>query len=403
MTMKHLFSLSLLLLALLLPATAPAHDFYVNGIYYNINGNEATVTYKGDSFNQYSNEYSGSVSIPSTVTYSGTTYSVTSIGDNAFYGCRSLTSVTIPNPIASIGYNPFSVCSGLTSIVVESGNPTYDSRNNCNAIIETASNTLIVGCQNTIIPYSVTAIGNYAFYWCTGLTSINIPNSVISIGEYAFEGCSGLASVSIPNSVRTISDVAFLHCSGLTSISVAAGNTTYDSRNNCNAIIITSTNTLIICCKNTVIPNSVTSIGSGAFWDCWGLTNIDIPNCVVDIGDDAFLGCRDLASITIPNSVTSIGNNPFIGCSSLTSIVVAGDNSTYDSRNNCNAIIETASNTLITGCKNTVVPNSVTSIGDAAFDGCNGLTSINIPNSVTSIGNSAFYYCSGLTSIDITI
>ena len=197
----------------------------VRGIWYNFNSSSRTaeVTYKGSSPNQY-DEYSGSIVIPSSVTYNSVTYSVTSIGisafdgcsaltsitipnsvtsigDYAFKGCSGLTSVTIPNSVTSIGNYAFSGCSGLTSISVESGNTHYDSRNSCNAIIETSSNTLIAGCKNTVIPNSVTSIGDYAFSGCSDLTSVTIPNSVTSIGNYAFNGCSGLTSITIPNSV----------------------------------------------------------------------------------------------------------------------------------------------------------------------------------------------------------
>ena len=271
--------------------------------------------------------------------------SVTSIGTSAFSDCSGLTSITIPNSVTSIGLSIFKNCSGLTSIIVSNGNSKYDSRNNCNAIIETSSNTLIEGCKNTIIPNGVTSIGKSAFSYCSGLTSITIPNSVTSIGKSAFSDCSGLTSITIPNSVSSIGSAAFGCCSGLTSIT---------------------------------IPNSVTSIGDYAFYDCSGLT-----------------------SITIPNSVTSIGFSPFEGCSGLTSIIVSSGNSQYDSRDNCNAIIETSSNTLIAGCNNTIIPNGVTSIGKSAFSYCSGLTSIMIPNSITRIGERAFSHCSSLTSITI--
>jgi len=225
---------------------------------------------------------------------------------------------------------------------------------------------------------SLTGIDSYAFSGCTGLTSITIPNSVTSIRSSAFSDCSGLTSITIPNSVTNIVSNPFEGCNKLTSITVSNGNTKYDSRNNCNAIIETSSNMLIVGCKNTIIPNSVTSIRKSAFYHCYGLT-----------------------SITIPNSVTSIGNYAFSGCSDLSSIKVDNNNPKYDSRNNCDAIIETSTNRLITGCKNTIIPNSVTSIGDNTFYDCSSLTSITIPNSVTSIGNYAFYNCSGLTSITI--
>ena len=358
--------------------------------------------------------YSGSITIPSSITYQSTSYSVTSINNDVFRNCADLTSITIPNSVTSIGYQAFANCSKLTSItipnsvtsigfgaftncskltslIVESGNTKYDSRDNCNAIIETASNKLIAGCKNTIIPNSVTSIGERAFAGCSGLTSITIPNSVTSIGEYAFSGCSGLTSITIPNSVTSIGNYAFSGCSGLTSVTipnsvtsigssafggcsgltsivVESGNTKYDSRNNCNAIIETASNTLLWGCKNTVIPNSVTSIGSSAFYDCSGLTSVTIPNSVTSIGNSAFNGCSGLTSVTIPNSVTSIGYWAFSRCSGLTSVTI---------------------------------PNSVTSIGGYTFNKCSGLTSVTIPNSVTSIGISAFDECTGLTSIDI--
>ena len=420
--MKQFISSTILLLALLLPALATAHDFEVDGIYYNINGNEATVTFRSRNYPYYpfSGGYAGSVVIPATVTYNGTTYPVTSIGEMTFFNCSGLASVDIPNSVTSIGRSVFYNCTGLTSVV---------------------------------IPNSVTSIGQEAFYNCTGLTSIDIPNSVTAIGAWAFdntawynnqpdglvyagmvaykykgtmpsgtnitlkegtlgiavcafEDCPGLTSIVIPNSVTEIGVLAFMDCPALTSIVVESGNPRYDSRNNCNAIIETASNTLIAGCKNTIIPNSVTEIGYGAFMDCTGLTSIVIPNSVTKIGELAFQGCTGLTSVDIPNSVTEIvcdafGDPAFLGCSGLTSIVVESGNPRYDSRNNCNAIIESASNTLIVGCKNTTIPNSVTKIGPCAFFGCDGLTSIDIPNSVISIGDNAFQGCTGLTSIVI--
>ena len=309
--------------------------------------------------------------------------------------------MTIPNSVTSIGESAFRSCSGLTSVTVDKNNGTYDSRDNCNAIIETSTNKLIVGCNNTIIPNSVTSIGEYAFYRCSGLTSVTIPNSVTSIGEYAFYRCSGLTSVTIPNSVTSIGKYAFYGCSGLTSVTVDKNNGTYDSRDNCNAIIHTFTNNLIVGCNNTIIPNSVTAIGDGAFYGCEGLTSVTIPNSVTSIGDGAFEVCSGLTSVTIPNAVTSIGKYAFRCCFGLTSVTVDKNNGTYDSRDNCNAIIETSTNKLIVGCNNTIIPNSVTSIGEYAFYFCFGLTTVTIPNSVTSIGESAFSYCSGLTTVTI--
>ena len=282
--------------------------------------------------------------------YASTNYiyipnSVRTIGYMAFYDCHSLTSITIPNSVTSISSYAFASCTGLNSVTI--GN-------------------------------SVTSIGAYAFAYCSALISVTIGNSVMSIGENAFSSCSSLTSVSIGSGVTSIGESAFYGCTGLSSIVVESGNTVYDSRDNCNALIVTSSNSLILGCENTVIPNSVTNIGYGAFANCSGLT-----------------------SVIIPNSVISINGGAFRGCSGLSSIVVESGNTVYDSRDNCNAIIETASNTMLYGCKNTIIPQSVTSIGNYAFYGCSDLTSVTIPNSVTSFGEGAFEYCSGLTTITI--
>ena len=280
------------LMALVVQA-ASAYDFMAGDIAYNINsdGNTVTVTYQHNSGPAYHSpsysSLSGAINIPESVTYSGKTYSVTSIGDKAFWGCSGLPSVTIPNSVTSIGEYAFSGCTRLTSVT---------------------------------IPNSVTSIGICAFYECYGLTSVTIPNSVTSIGSRAFEGCTRLKSVTIGNSVTSIGNYAFRGCSGLTSIKVESGNSVYDSRENCNAIIETATNTLISGCKNTIIPNSVTKIGNHAFDECTGLTSITIPNSVTSIGDYAFYYCSGLTSITIPNSVTEIGIYVFRGCSGLTRI-----------------------------------------------------------------------------------
>ena len=317
--------------------------------------------------------------------------SVTSIGNGAFYGCSALTSITIPNSVDKIANTAFMGCSGLTSITIP---------NSVTSIGHWAFSHCS-GLTSLTIGNSVTSIGSHAFDHCSALTSITIPNSLENIEEYAFYFCSNLASITIGNSVTSIGSYAFSGCSNLSSIIVDEENSCYDSRDDCNAIIETKSNTLISGCRNTTIPNSATSIGRSAFASCSGPTSLTIPNSVTSIGYGAFLKCSGITSITIGNSVSSIGLQAFVGCSDLSSIMIEKGNSYYDSRDNCNAIIETKSNTLISGCKNTIIPNSVTSIGESAFDNCSGLTSITIPNSITSIEYRAFYDCSGLTSVTI--
>ena len=219
------------------------------------------------------------------------------IDSEAFCGCSGLTELTLPNSVKSIGDGAFADCSGLEKITVESGNSRYDSRDNCNSIIDKKTNTLIAGCKNSVIP-----------------------NSVARIDGLAFCGCSGLTELTLPNSVKNIGDGAFADCSGLEKITVESGNSCYDSRDNCNSIIETETNTLIAGCKNSVIPNSVTSIGNSAFCGCSGLTELTLPNSVTSIGNCAFGGCSGLTELTLPNSITSIGDYAFAYCSDLSKI-----------------------------------------------------------------------------------
>ncbi len=223
--------------------------------------------------------------------------SVTSIGGSAFYFCDSLTSIEIPASVTSIGNYAFSGCSSLESITVSSENTVYKSVDNC--LIEIETKTLIAGCENSVIPTdgSVTSIGDYAFFWCDGLTSIVIPDSVTSIGVSAFGYCVGLTSIEIPDSLTSIGEYAFCGCVELESITVSSGNTVYKSIDNC--LIETETKTLIAGCKNSVIPTdgSVTSIGDYAFESNLYLTSIVIPDSITGIGEGAFYNCMNLTDI----------------------------------------------------------------------------------------------------------
>ena len=275
---------------------------------------------------------SGDIEIPRKVIYESKTYTVTSIGKDAFSTCGSLTSVTIPNSVTFIGDNAFS-CSRLENINVDSENVNYSS---IDGILYNKEATNLIRCPkaktSATIPNSVTTISEKAFSGCD-LTSVTIPNSVISIGDNAFQRCSNLTSVTIPNSVTSIGAGAFYYCGSLTSVTIPNTVTSIgkEAFYHCESLI------------SVTIPNSVTSIGDNAFQECSSLTSVTIPNSVTSIGDNAFQECSSLTSVTIPNSVTSIGASAFYGCSSLTSVTI---------------------------------PNSVTSIGYNAFYYCVSLKAI---------------------------
>ncbi len=364
------------------------------------------------------NRYSGSINIPSSVTYGGAVYSVTSIRDWAFSGCSSLTDINIPNSVTEIVDGAFRR-SGITNINVSSSNPKFTSDNgilfskNMDTLIcyptgktnstYTIPNSVTAiggeafsGCSrltNINIPNSVTSIGGGAFSECSSLTDINIPNSVTSIENVTFSGCSSLTAVNIPNSVTAIGDGAFGDCSrlttvnipnsvteigsvafrrsGITDINVSSSNPKFTSD---NGVLFSKNMDTLICYppgktnSTYTVPNSVTEIGNSAFSECSSLTTVNIPNSVNAIGLHAFLDCSSLTSVNIPNSVTKIEYQAFSGCSSLTTVNI---------------------------------PNSVTAIEWFAFMGCSSLTTINIPNSVTEIGNWAFS-SSGITDINVS-
>lgn len=423
----------------------PLKAYYIiDGIGYEIDeyDNTAYVTYNNtyqDENDDYQPDptYSGIIVIKSEITYwDKQTYPVTSIGWDAFIG-SGITSVTIPNSINYIYPRAFEGCNNLTSVIVKNETPisisshtfpnranitlyvpadskaAYESANywkefkeivefitfedsNVEAIClanwdtngdgiltfsEAAAVTRIgnVFRNNTSITSfdelqyftGLTSIGrimdNYVFIGCSNLASISFPISITSIGGSAFSGCTSLASIDIPAGVTSIESDAFLNSNSITSITVDEDNTVYDSRNDCNAIIETATNKLILGCVNTVIPEEVSEIDAYAFYGS-PFTSVSIPENVTSILDYAFGGCSELISINIPSGVTNIFRYTFYNCSSLTSITI---------------------------------PSNVTQIWEGAFYGCSSLTSINIPNKVTSIGESAFERCTNLTTVVI--
>ncbi len=365
---KRIFSfvLAVLMIASLLPATALAVDIVDSGtcgakgsnLTWTLDSEGVlTISGSGDMHGYGSSDapwYGSRSRVKSAVIAEG----VTSIGESAFENCRSLTSVTIPNSVTSIGWSAFFYCKSLTSVTIP------DSVTSVGAYA-------FLGCTSltsVTIPNSVTSIGGCAFDECWSLTSVTIPDSVTSIGDSAFASCTSLTSVTIPDSVTSIGGGAFAWCTSLTGIWVTEGNSHYSS--DASGVLFSKDKTTLVQYPGAfaayAIPDSVTSIGAGAFGGCTSLTSVTIPDSVTSIGQHAFNGCRSLTSVTIPDGVTSIGAYAFSECSSLTSVTI---------------------------------PDSVTSIGGGAFQGCISLTSVTIPDSVTSIGDGAFASCTSLTDV----
>ena len=300
-------------------------------LYFNVVGNGEVVVASGE------NVY-GSLLIPETVVKPSTSmsYTIVGISNAAFRNRVGLISVEIEAPIRSIGEYAFFGCQSLTSVN---------------------------------IPNSVTTIENYAFYECGSWTGVlEIPSSVVTIGMASFCGCSSLSGIILPETISSIPSFAFSNCSSITTLE---------------------------------LPSSITTIGGNAFQYCEHLSSISLGESITAIEGGAFYGCSSLSSVAIPASVSHLGNIVFVDCSSLSSITVDSNNEVYDSRNSCNAIIETATNTLLYGCQSTIVPESITSIEEDAFNGHSQLTAISLPNGIENIGSAAFKNCIGLVSISL--
>ena len=289
------------------------------------------------------------VTVPSKVTFDDVDYDVVSIGTDAFQ-MTEITSLRVSEGVKTIGNRAFRECYALKTLA---------------------------------LPSTIIKIGDEAFAYDGGIDNISIPENVEDIGRDAFRNCK-IKDLVIPVSTKSIGEGAFDEIS-ISSIRVVAGNNYYDSRNNSNALIETASNKLIKACSATIIPNTVAEIGANSFANVNGVASFSIPNSVTSIGYGAFRNCKDLESITISSSVADIGSGVFQNCQSLISISVDPNNSIYDSRNNCNAIIETNTNTLIAGCSKTVIPRGIKTIGNEALWGCNLTDSLKIPYGVETI------------------
>ena len=392
---KYVRYLLVLLMCSSLTGVKAQTTFPFDGIRYCLDGSEAQV-FDGRYYSE------SKLIIPNSVWYNGIKYPVTSIRYHAFYECKSLTEVTIPNSVTTIGNGAFDSCTGLQKVIWNARNiqdPQIFNQpfSGCDRLtdfvfgeeVEYIPNYLcfqLTSLKKLVIGNSVTTIGMWAFYECTGLTEVTISNSVTTIGYKAFDGCTGLQKV-IWNA-RNAQDLQYVYdnpifpdCNQLTDF-VFGEEVEHIPDFLCNNLRLLNT---------IVIPNSVTTIGQLAFNSCTGLQKVTIGNSVTTIGERAFSECRGLQKVTIGNSVTTIGNFAFTSCTGLQKVTIGNSVTAigYGAFDSCSGLTEIT------------IPNAVTTIGVWAFSSCTGLTEVTIPNSVTTIEGYAFTRCTGLKTVTI--
>lgn len=385
--------LILFVLALFTFFSAWAQTFRFGDIYYNITNEAARTVEVGRHYGVCSDN----VVIPASVVYKGYEYKVTSIGKYAFEDCSGLTEVVFPENVTSIGEFAFSDCTGMIKISLPEGLISIGIRafSDCSGLTE------------VVIPENVMSIGESAFSDCTGMTKISLPEGLTNIGRHAFSDCTSLTEVVIPENVTSIGEFAFTDCYNLTSVVWNAKSCEdFTLRYNpfdCSRIkSFTFGNTVeyipaFLCSgmenqASVILPEGLTSIGDGAFYNCYGLKEIVIPENVTSIGEAAFFGCLGLTEISLPRGLTSIEGGTFQSCTGLTEMTIPErvTNIGYGAFQDC------------CGLMTINFPESLTSIEKRAFSDCTGLTEITIPKGVTSIGEYAFSYCTNLTRISIS-
>lgn len=422
MAMTNLRHVFLTLLWLVASSSALADDsFNVDGFTYSIMEDSNSVKLIGYKVTPKV-DYSKPLHIKASVTFEGKTYLVKMIDTRAFQDiteiqaividegienirnyvfecCTNLKSIRIPSSVMSIGEGIFCCCYNLTSVIVDANNENYDSREGSNAIIDSDNDELIDACSSTKIPASVTSIGNFAFYHCDLMKQLVIPEGVKTIGHHAFYGCSSLQTIVLPESLKEIGSQAFLGCNSLVSIEIPKNvelisngnifmacnsltsvvvnpeNKNYDSRSNCNGIVRKSDSALIASCRTTTLSDDITTLEGYCF-----------EGTIIH-------------SVNIHRNIQSISENAFALCDELDVINVSADNPYFTSANGSNALLSKDGKTLLVGCRTTVIPESVESIGPNAFAGRYSKLMLNIPENIKSIEAFAFSRCNTICDV----